>query len=59
VLQMPWCGCFMCPFAVAELGLRYFNINFSDMFGHPLRKPLLTALSKVESLGCKGIGGQI
>ncbi len=46
-----WRGRFMCSFAVAGLGFKYFNTNFSLMFGHPLRKPRLTALSKVEIQG--------
>jgi len=41
----------MCPFAVAALGFRYLSINFSVMFGHPLRKPRRTALRSVEILG--------
>ncbi len=51
VLRIPWCGRFMCPFAVAGLGFKYFNTNCSLMFDHPLRKPRLTALRKVEILG--------
>ncbi len=49
VLRMPWRGRFMCPFAVAGLGLRYLRMSFSDMFGHPLRNPLHTAFNSVES----------
>jgi hypothetical protein len=51
VLRMPWRSRFRCPFAIAGLGLRYFKINFLDMFGHPFRKPFLIALSKVDSFG--------
>ena len=51
VLRMPWRGLFMCPFAVAGLGLRYLRINFSDKLGHPFRKPFLTALSSFEIFG--------
>jgi hypothetical protein len=41
-------GCFMCPFVVAWLGLRYLRINFSDKFGHPFRNPSRTAFSSVD-----------
>jgi hypothetical protein len=51
VLRMPWRGRFMCPFAVAGLGLRYLRINFSDKLGHPLRNPLRTALRSVDIFG--------
>ncbi len=51
VHHIPWRGRFMCPFAVAGLVFKYFNTNFLLMFGHPLRKPHLTALSKVEIQG--------
>ena len=34
VLRMPLRGRFMCPFAVAGLGLSYLRINFSDKLGH-------------------------
>jgi hypothetical protein len=51
VLRMPWRGLFMCPFDVAGLGLRYFNINFSDRFGHPRRKPRRTAFNRVDIFG--------
>jgi len=51
VLRMPWRGRFMCPFAVAVLGLRYLRINVSDKCGHPLRNPRRTALRRVEILG--------
>ncbi len=51
VLQMPYQGLFMFPLGVAGLGLRYFKINFLLRLGHPLRKPLQTALSKVEIFG--------
>jgi hypothetical protein len=32
VLRMPCLGHFICPFAVAGLGFKYFRINFSLMF---------------------------
>ncbi len=51
VLRIPWQGRFMCPLAMAGLGLRYFKINFLLMFGHPSRNPRRTALSNVEILG--------
>ena len=34
VLRMPCRGCYMCPLAVAVLGLRYLRINVLVMFGH-------------------------
>ncbi len=48
---MPCRGHFMCPFAVAGLGLRYLVISFSLMWGHPLRKPCRVARKSVEILG--------
>ena len=51
VLLMLCCGCFICPFAVVELGLRYFNIISLLIFGHPLSKPFLVALNRVDILG--------
>ncbi len=51
VLIIPWWGHFMWPFVVVGLGFRYWRINDSKIFGHPLRKPLCVALSHVEILG--------
>ncbi len=34
--------------------MRYFTINFSIIFGHPLRNPLQTVLRRVEILGLHG-----
>ncbi len=51
VLLIPCLGRFMCPFAVAGLGLRYLRISFSFMLGHPRRNPRRTALRRVEILG--------
>jgi hypothetical protein len=48
VLLIPCLGLFICPFAVAGLGFKYFRINFSLMFGHPLRNPFRTAFNNVE-----------
>ncbi len=48
VLQIPCRGLFMWLLAVARLEFKYFKINLLLMFGHPFRKPHLTALSKVE-----------
>ena len=48
---MPWQGRFICPFAVAGLGFKYFRINFTLTFGHPSRNPFRTALSIVEIFG--------
>jgi hypothetical protein len=51
VLRVPCLGRFMYPLAVAGLGLIYLRINVSVIFGHPLMKPLQTALSRVKILG--------
>jgi hypothetical protein len=51
VLLIPSCGLFMCPFAVAGLGLRYLRISFSFKYGHPLRKPFCTACDNVDIFG--------
>jgi hypothetical protein len=51
VLCMLCHGCFMCPFAVAGLGLRYLRMSFSVMLGQSFRKPLRTAFSRVEIFG--------
>jgi hypothetical protein len=37
MLRMPWCGHFICPFAVAELGFRYLATPFAVRLWHPLR----------------------
>ncbi len=51
VLQIPWWGRFMWPFAMAGLGLRYLVMPLAVRFGHPLRKPLRMALSRVDIHG--------
>jgi hypothetical protein len=51
VLLMLWRGHFMCPLAVAELGLGYLSTNVSVKLGHPMRNPWLMALRRVEILG--------
>ncbi len=51
VLRMPFLGCFMWPFAVAGLELRYFVIPLAVRFGHPLRYPHQMAFSRVEICG--------
>ncbi len=51
VLRIPWWGRFMWPFAVAGLGLRYLVTPLAVKFGHPLRKPLWMALSRVDIHG--------
>ena len=51
VLRMPCRGRFICPFAVAGLGFKYFRIRVSDKLGHPFRKPRRTAFSRVDILG--------
>ncbi len=43
MLQIPCHGLFMWPLAVAGPGFKYFKINLLLMFGHPFRKPHLTA----------------
>ena len=50
VLQIPWHGRFMCPFAVAMLGLRYLRIIFLLRLGHPVRNPFLMTLRRVKIL---------
>ena len=51
VLRMPCRGRFICPLAVAGLGLRYLSISSSDMLGHPFKKPRRVALRSVDILG--------
>ncbi len=51
VLLILWRGRFICPFAVAGLGFKYFRINFSLIFGHPFRNPFRTAFDNVEICG--------
>ena len=51
VLLIPWRGRFICPLAVAGLGLRYLHISSLLMFGHPLRKPFLVAFNNVDIYG--------
>jgi hypothetical protein len=51
VLRIPWWGRFMWPFAVAGFGLRYRVTPLAVKFGHPLRKPLWMALSRVDIRG--------
>ena len=50
VLWIPWRGRFMCPFAVAGLGFRYLRISFSEMLGHPFRKPFRVAFRSWDIL---------
>jgi len=51
---MPCCGRFMWPLAVAGLGFRYLRISFSEMLGHPLRKPVCVALRSMDIFGLHG-----
>ena len=51
VLLIPCRGRFIHPFAVAGLGFRYFSINSSLMYGHPLRNPFLVARNSRDILG--------
>ena len=45
VLRRPIRGCFICPFDLAGLGIRYFCTVFAVRCGAPFRKPVLIALS--------------
>jgi hypothetical protein len=51
VLHIPCRGLFMCPLAVVGLGLRYLRINFSLIFGQPVKKPCRVAFSIIENFG--------
>ncbi len=51
VLRMPCLGRFICPFAVAGLGSRYFVTPCNIRLGHPLRYPRQIAMKRVEILG--------
>ena len=51
VLLIPYRGSFIHPFAVAGLGLRYFKISSSVIFGHPLRNPFRVAVNNLDILG--------
>ena len=51
VLRIPWRGRFMCPLAVAGLGFKYLRMSFSEMLGHPFRKPFRVALRSLDILG--------
>ncbi len=51
VLCIPCHGLFMCPLAVAGLGLRYLSINFSLIFRQPVKKPPRVVFSSVEIFG--------
>ncbi len=44
VLCRPLHGCFMWPFDVTALGIRYFWMDLALRCGAPLRKPALMAL---------------
>ncbi len=50
-LWIPICGCFICPLAVAGLGLRYFVMLTAVRLGHPLRYPQRMAFTSIEILG--------
>ena len=51
VLRSPCRGRFMYPFAVAGLGLRYYNINTLVMNWHPFKKPFCLALMSFDIFG--------
>ncbi len=46
VLLIPFFGLFMCPFAIAGLGFKYFVASSSLILGPPLRKPLHNAFKR-------------
>ena len=48
VLCRPLQGCFICPFNVAGLGIRYLCTVFAVRCGAPFRKPALIALSNKD-----------
>ena len=45
VLRRPLRGCFICPFDMAGLGIRYLHTVFAVRCGAPFRKPALIALN--------------
>ncbi len=51
VLRIPWHGRFIWPLAVAGIGFKYLRISFSEMLGHPLRKPLRVAFRSLDIVG--------
>ncbi len=51
MLLIPFFGCFMWPFAVAGLGLKYFATSSLLRLGHPWRKPLRSAFMRNNILG--------
>ena len=51
VLRIPWRGRFMWPLAVAGLGFKYLRMSFSEMLGHPFRKPFRVALRSLDIFG--------
>jgi hypothetical protein len=51
VLCIPCHGCFIWPFAMATLGLRYLFISLTLMYGHPFRDPRLVGLRRVDIFG--------
>ncbi len=46
MLRRPLRGCFMWPFDVAGLGIRYLQMDLALRCGAPRRKPVLMALSR-------------
>jgi hypothetical protein len=51
VLRIPFFGRFMCPFAVAGLGFRYFVTTSLLRSGHPLRNPFFNSFMRLEIVG--------
>ncbi len=51
VLLIPFFGLFICPFAVAGLGFKYFVTSSLPILGHPMRKPLRNAFKRKEIFG--------
>ena len=54
VLRIPWRGRFMWPLAISGLGFKYLRMSFSEMLGHPIRKPFRVALRSLDILGLHG-----
>ena len=48
VLRRPLRGCFICPFDVAGISIRYFCTVFAVRCNAPFRKPALISLNKTD-----------
>ncbi len=51
VLCIPFLGRFMCPLAVAGLGIKYLVTSSSDRLRHPFKKPFRNAFKREDILG--------